>query len=254
MKKIINFLASIFMLPLLIHANPENDKLFEKHTYVHGRDTLPYRLMRPLNILEGQHYPLLILLHGSGERGRDNEKQLIHGAGYFADSISRYPCFMLVPQCPENKRWVNMDWSLVNPVQPENISLPLQLTVNLTDSLIQSLPVDPSRIYITGISMGGQGVWDLLYRFPGKFAAAVPVCGSADSIIAPVIKDIPLWAFHGENDDVVPLAAMENLIVAIRTAGGKPVFSKFQGVGHNAWDYAYKDPLLLQWLFTQQKK
>jgi predicted peptidase len=226
---------------------------FEKHVFVHGADALPYRLLRPAHVDPGQSYPLVIFLHGSGERGTDNEKQLIHGTRLFADSIVNYPCFMIVPQCPEGRRWCESDWSALTPVQPEEISATSRLLMQLSDSLARSLPVDQHRMYITGLSMGAQGSLDLLYRFPNTFAAALTVCGTADVKIAPVIKDIPLWMFHGNKDDVVPFEAADKLYKAITKAGGQVKFTTLDNVGHNAWDYAYKEPELLAWLFSQKR-
>jgi len=254
MKFVLLCIVLSFVSTFLMSGASGKYERFEKHVFVHGTDSLPYRLLKPLKQEAGKKYPLVIFLHGSGERGIDNEKQLIHGTALFADSIAAYPCYVVIPQCPQGHKWVEADWSAPVPVQPENISNPLLLTSLLSDSLMSALPIDIDRIYVTGISMGGRGVFDLLYRYPGKFAAAAPVCGSADLKIAPLIKDVPLWAFHGDEDQVVPFSADENLMKAILTAGGTPRFTIYPKLGHNAWDYAYKEPEFLQWLFSHHRK
>ncbi|MEI6575776.1 MAG: PHB depolymerase family esterase [Bacteroidota bacterium] len=243
-------LLFFLLFPSLSFGIQNEPSIFEKHQFIRGKDSLPYRLLQPKNPKAGKTYPLVIFLHGSGERGSDNEKQLANGVFLFADSLEKYPAYVIVPQCPAGRRWVEADWTLPFPVQPEQISISLSLVIQLTDSLMNSLPIDSKRIYLTGLSMGGKGSLDLAYRYPDKFAAVVAVCGSADVKIARIIKDIPLWAFHGDQDPVVPFAADDRLIAALQASGGKPKFTVLRGVGHNAWDYAYKDPEVLRWMFS----
>ena len=116
----------------------------------------------------------------------------------------------------------------------------------------KELPIDPKRLYVMGLSMGGYGTWDALQRYPEKFAAAVPICGGGDETAADRIK-APVWAFHGDADGAVPVQRSRNMIEAIRKAGGKPKYTEYPGVGHNSWSAAFKDPELLKWLFSHHK-
>jgi predicted peptidase len=245
-------------LPLLVPAMAEakDDLPLEKHVYQTGREKLPYRLLRPLTLEEGKRYPLVVFLHGAGERGTDNEKQLIHGVPQFATKANRekYPCFLIAPQCPEGKRWVEVDWSADRHTQPKEPGEVGRLTLGLIEKEMKDLPIDPKRVYIAGLSMGGYGTWDLVARRPDLFAAAVPVCGGADEATAPKIKDLPVWAFHGAKDTTVKPDRSRNMIAALKKAGGTPKYTEYPDVGHNSWDPAFADPKLYEWLFAQTKK
>ncbi len=220
-----------------------------------GGHVLPYRLLKPKKIEPGQSYPLVLFLHGAGERGSDNAAQLIHGAGAFATPENRrkHPCFVVAPQCPLDRRWVEVDWSLPSHTMPKEPSVPLVLTWELVDKLAAELPVDKRRIYVTGLSMGGFGTWDAIARRPAYFAAALPICGGGDTAQAPKLKNLPLWAFHGDHDSTVLPRRTRDMIDAIRQAGGKPKMTIYPGVEHDSWSRAYADPAVLDWLFSQQK-
>jgi predicted peptidase len=149
---------------------------------------------------------------------------------------------------------VEVDWSADSHVQPKEIGEAGRLTLELIESAMKDLAVDPKRIYITGLSMGGYGVWDLLARRSELFAAATPVCGGADEATAEKIKRIPVWAFHGAKDTAVKPVRSQRMIAALQKAGGKPKYTEYPDVGHNSWDNAYKDPKFYQWLFDQHKE
>jgi predicted peptidase len=238
-------------------AHAKDDLPLEKHVYQDAAgNQLPYRLLKPVAIEEGKRYPLVLFLHGAGERGTDNEKQLIHGVPQFAARSNRekYPCFLIAPQCPEDKRWVEVDWAAGRHTQPKEPSEPARLALALVEKANKELPIDPKRVYITGLSMGGFGAWDLLARRPDMFAAAAVVCGGADEATAAKIKDVPQWAFHGAKDPVVKPDRSRHMIAALEKAGGTPKYTEYPEVGHNAWDPAYRDPKLFEWLFAQSKK
>jgi predicted peptidase len=217
---------------------------------------LPYRLLKPPAVEEGKRYPLVIFLHGAGERGSDNEKQLVHGVPQFAakENREKYPCFLIAPQCPAGQRWVEVDWSADSHTQPKEPGEAGRLTLELIDRAITDLPVDPKRVYVTGLSMGGYGTWDLLARRPDRFAAGAIVCGGADEATAERIKHIPVWVFHGARDTAVKPARSRNMVAALEKTGGKPKYTEYPDVGHNSWDNAYRDPKLFAWLFAQQKE
>src|SRR5262249_33303017 len=158
----------------------EVSALLEKKTYTDaGGKVLRYRLLKPDNYDPKQSYPLVIFLHGAGERGDDNEKQLLHGIPEFARTENRrqYPCFLVAPQCPGGARWVEVDWGAERHTRPKEPSEPARLTLELIAALQKECRIDPQRIYVTGLSMGGFGTWDLVSRRPDLFAAAAPVCG-----------------------------------------------------------------------------
>jgi predicted peptidase len=247
-QKRVDFLVS------LIVVGAADPLPLEKHVFEDGGHKLPYRLLTPATVEDGKRYPLVIFLHGAGERGTDNDKQLLHGVPQFVANRDKYPCFLIAPQCPDGKKWVEVDWSADTHALPKDPGEVGKLLLALIEKSIKDLPVDPRRVYITGLSMGGYGTWDLLARRPDLFAAAAPVCGGADEATAARIKDVPIWAFHGAKDTAVKPARSRNMIAALRKAGGKPKYTEYPDVGHNSWDPAYKDPELFKWLFAQTKK
>jgi predicted peptidase len=230
--------------------------LYEANTY---RDAdgqvLPYRLLKPAKIEPRKTYPLVLFLHGAGERGTDNAAQLLHGAGQFATPENRrkYPCFVVAPQCPLKQGWVEVDWGRTSHTMKEKPSTPLRLALELVDSLAAELPVDKGRIYVTGLSMGGYGAWEAAARRPDFFAAAVPICGGGDTAQAPRLKRLPIWAFHGEKDPAVPQRRTTAMIEVIRKVGGTPKMTIYPGAGHDCWTRTYADPEVLAWLFAQKK-
>ena len=130
----------------------------------------------------------------------------------------------------------------------------MALLIELLAEAERMFPIDPDRIYVTGLSMGGFGTWDLIARFPDRFAAAVPVCGGGDPGTAPLIRDLPVWAFHGALDRVVPPSNSRVMVRALQEAGARPGYSEYPDVGHNSWTKAYEDPYLLPWLFEQHRQ
>lgn len=201
MKKL---LLSIFLLcSLFLWGQSTQEQYALKQTVVlsnfaEGYAPLPYRLYRSDQTasMTTEAVPLVVFLHGAGERGCDNSAQLRHCIPFFLDDTitSRYPFLLLVPQCPDGKRWINTDWSLPEHRMESEPTSELLGVMHLVDSLIDCEAVDPSRVYISGISMGGFGVWDALQRWPDKFAAAIPICGGGDPAFANRMKDVPSLA------------------------------------------------------------
>jgi predicted peptidase len=130
----------------------------------------------------------------------------------------------------------------------------MKLLLGLIDSLEKTLPIDKSRIYVTGLSMGGYGTWDLISRRPERFAAAVPVCGGGDEGQAANAAKVPVWAFHGGKDGVVIPERSRNMVEALKTAGATPKYTEYPEVGHDSWNKAYADPEMMKWLFSQKRK
>jgi predicted peptidase len=232
-------------------AQAQQSDLFDKLTYTSNSDSMPYRLLKPVNPLSKENFPLVIFLHGAGERGRDNEIHIKHIMDLFLDPKYRakYACYVLAPQCPKGKYWAdyNKDGSLSE--KPSRLT---EMVVELIEKVSKEFAIDKSRIYITGVSMGGYGTWDLLARYPNKFAAAIPICGGGDEKTASKIKNIPIWAFHGAKDDIVKPHQSRSMIKAIQTEGGLPGYTEYPDVEHNSWVQAYQEPHLLPWLFEQK--
>lgn len=230
---------------------------FDKKVFTDAQGhSLLYRILSPDYNLS-RKYPLVIFLHGSGERGNDNTAQLKWGVMQFATdrAMSEHPAIVIAPQCPAGQTWANLrpdkNGKMKMSAQP---TLPMKLVMELVKKLIKGLPVDTTRIYITGLSMGGFGTYDAIERYPNFFAAAVPVCGGGDVSKAPLFAHMPLWIFHGADDPVVPVQFDYNMARALIKAGGHPGLTILPGVGHFSWVAAYSDPLMMNWLFDQRKK
>ncbi|HUE71674.1 MAG TPA: prolyl oligopeptidase family serine peptidase [Pirellulaceae bacterium] len=217
--------------------------------------TLPYRLLSPKELKPGEKYPLVLFFHGAGECGADNEKQLIHGMNDFASDeiMAKFPAFVVAPQCPLGQQWVDTPWSADAHTMKEKPTDSLRQSLELVDALVKALPVDEKRLYITGLSMGGFGVWDAIQRHPDRFAAAVVVCGGGDPAYAARIKHIPVWAFHGDSDTAVKPRRSREMIEALKRAGGNPKHTEYEKTGHDAWTRTYADPQVYEWLFAQHK-
>jgi acetyl esterase/lipase len=216
---------------------------------------LPYRLLQPSPYNPEKKYPLVIFFHGAGERGTDNQKQLVHGTSLFSNEENRrrFPCFVFAPQCPEEQQWVDMPWTADSGVRPPQPSMPMHLALNGLESLLHEFSIDTNRIYVTGLSMGGFGTWDLITRFPGRFAAAAPICGGGDEhTVTPTVARVPLWTFHSADDNVVKVHRTRNMVEAMRAAGGSPKYFEYSGLGHGSWGKAYAEPEFLPWMFAQR--
>jgi predicted peptidase len=230
--------------------------LYEKAIFSADSKTLNYRVLKPAKIEEGKKYPLVLFLHGAGERGTDNEKQLVHGSSLFTQSANRakFPAYVVFPQCPENKMWVDVPWGDKKPhTMPKEPGEPLKLTKQMLDGFIKDNAVDPSRVYVMGLSMGGFGTWDFIARYPDFVAAAVPICGGADDSTASAIKHLPIWAFHGADDTVVHTVRSQSIAAALKKVDGKIRYTEYPKVGHNSWSPAFAESELLPWLFAQKR-
>lgn len=250
-------LLAVFAAVTLLAPARSADLPLEKRTYTDaGGKVLRYRLLKPADYDDKQSYPLVLFFHGAGERGDDNEKQLVHGVPEFArpENRKQYPCFLVAPQCPDKVKWVDADWGGDAHTLPAEPTEPMRLTLELLDALPKEFRIDRNRIYVTGLSMGGFGTWDILARRPAVFAAAAPVCGGADEATAARIAKVPIWAFHGAKDTVVKPSRSRNMIAALKKAGGEPKYTEYPEEGHGSWGPAYRDPELLKWLFAQKKE
>lgn len=232
-------------------ATPEDET--QARTISNGDFVLPYRIHIPPNLPEGQKVPLVLFLHGAGERGDDNARQMIHGIPSLLDYFKNHPAILLIPQCPKEMRWVEVHWGDKAHTMPATPSVPMQAVLKLLKQTMQELPVDPRRVYVTGISMGGFGTWDIIQREPDLFAAALPICGGGDTAQAERLANLPVWAFHGQADQVVIPERSRDMIAAIQQAGGRPIHTEYPGVAHVSWTQTYNNSAVLDWLFAQKK-
>ena len=216
--------------------------------------TLGYRWLEPKEQEEGRLYPLVLFLHGAGERGEDNALQLVHVVPKFLETEVRqkYPCFVAAPQCPAGEQWVNTPWGNLSHAMMPSPSDAMTMVMELLDDLVLDYPIDPERIYLMGISMGGYGVWDLLSRCPRRFAAAVPICGGADVNQASAIATTSVWAFHGGCDTTVPTSRSRDIVAALKRLDAPVEYTEYPGCGHNSWSPAIEEPKILPWLFSHK--
>lgn len=184
-----------------------------------------------------EKWPLLLFLHGAGERGDDLEMVKVHGPPKMIAQGRDFPFVVISPQCPEDVWWS------------------IEALHTLVNEVVETHRIDKSRIYVTGLSMGGYGSWGLAYTYPDLFAAVVPICGGGESEEAHLMKEIPTWVFHGAKDTAVPLQRSLAMVDALKAAGGDVRFTVYPEAGHvGAWENAYGDPELWEWLAKQRKE
>ncbi|WP_342155455.1 carboxylesterase family protein [Joostella sp. CR20] len=236
-------------------------QLYQKDNFVSNKDTLKYRVMLPDNFSTEKQYPLVLFLHGAGERGSDNESQLTHGSKLFASEENRknFPAIVIFPQCPKNDYWSNADVDRsgqgVKLVfhDDKKPTKALQLTIELLQKYSEQPFVDTNKIYVVGLSMGGMGTFEILSRLPNTFAAAIPICGGGSESAVRKYAQTPLWVFHGAQDDVVNPIHSVKMVSAILNEGGHPKFTLFDTANHNSWDPAFSQPDFLPWLFAHER-
>lgn len=216
-------------------ATGQHPHSFEKE--VIKKASLNFLLYLPKNYGEpGKTYPLLMFLHGSGERGNDLNKLKVHSIPNIVDGKDDFPFIVVSPQCPEGKRW-----------DAEELNL-------LLDDIIARLPIDTTRVYLTGLSMGGYGTWKFAAAYPERFAAIAPVCGGGTLEDTWRLRDMPVWAFHGAKDDLVLPIESERMIESLKRMGNMKVkYTVYPEANHNSWDATYANPELYEW-FLQHKK
>lgn len=254
-------------------------------TYTHAGVTITYGLYTPEHAVPSDGFPLVLALHGASECGSDLRHLYANEIdSWFAPHTqSSYPCYVLLPQCPSNDYWVNVPswWRTGYSIDSIPQSQSLGAVAALLDSLLDVLAVDTARVYVTGLSMGGYGTWDMVLRYPRRFAAAVPVCGAGDPENACRVAHLPVWVCHSNDDDIVPVDGSRAMVTALRScgrpavythcssdgchrmdsdslaaaidAGAALLYSEYDGYGHFAWVPAYGDTLLRRWLFAQAR-
>jgi len=255
-------MLAVMALELLTMGAVDVNKAYEEQTVTftggdYKDELFKYRLLKPAKIEPGKKYPIVLFLHGAGERGSDNSKQLQYLPTQMAQQEfqEKYPCFLIAPQCREGKQWVEVPWGDKNSVPIKEPGSQMQVVLKILDKVTKENPVDEQRVYLTGLSMGGYGSWDLGMRMPERFAAVAPICGGGDETHAERLVGMPVWAWHSDDDNAVPVDRSRKMIEAIKKAGGEPKYTELKGVGHASWNPAYKDPQgLVPWMFEQVKK
>ncbi len=244
-------------------AFAQDSTAFQAKQFIHRGDTLPYRILYPEGYDPEGSYPVVFFLHGAGERGNDNEKQLVHGAKLFLeDSVrSTFPAIVVFPQCPSDSYWSNVDIQTTPAGQREfyfrtkgKPSTAMALFLRLVKNIRNHEAVDKQRLYIGGLSMGGMGTFEALRRKPKFFAAAFAICGGDNTANTKKYAHVPLWIFHGELDDVVPPTHSHAIVAELRRLGTQPKATFYPTDNHNSWDSAFAEPELLPWLFSHANK
>ncbi len=205
-----------------------------------GNFEIGYYVYLPKDFKKEDKYPMIVFLHGAGERGNgkeDLELVKVNALCKYASEGKEYPAILLCPQCPKNFVW-------------NNIVVELKA---LIDSVADEYGADKSRISITGISMGGFGTWEMGLTYPDFFSAIAPVCGGGLSWRCDLLKNTPVWAFHGDADDVVPPKNSYEMVDAVNAKGGHAKLTVFHGVGHGSWDSAYLETNAVEWLLLQKR-
>lgn len=217
----------------------------------------PYRLLEPLPLQRGQQRPLVVFLHGAGERGEDNMSQLRWLPELMArdDRRKQFPCFLLAVQCPKDEQWVDVPWGDSKPrATPRIASRAMRAVQRALASVMENPIVDRARIYVTGLSMGGYGTWDLVARDGHLFAGAVPVCGGGDPFVVREILGLPVEIWHAANDPVVPVARARMMVEQYRLLGVTARYFEESHAGHAVWQQAYADGCAIDWLFAQDQR
>src|SRR5690606_29227243 len=261
MKQTTLIFFSCLLISMVTYA--QDFSAFQPKQLIHSGDTLPYRILYPENYDANGQYPVLFFLHGAGERGNDNAKQLMHGGDLFlSDSVRKaFPAIVVFPQCPADSYWSNVDIQSQEGGGREfyfrtggRPSAGMALFLRLVKDVLKHEAVDERRVYIGGLSMGGMGTYEALRRKRKVFAGAFAICGGDHSSNVKKYAKIPLWIFHGEYDDVVTSTQSRAIVAELTRLGAHPKYTFYPTANHNSWDAAFAEPDLLPWLFSQTKK
>ena len=234
---------------------------FKSASFMMNGYSLSYQVMFPENYDSTKQYPLIVFLHGAGERGDDNNKQLTHGKQFLIDNFqSQYPAIVIAPQCPSDSYWANVSRHQIGDKMEFRFGLndvatgPMQTLESLVQDWLSSGKVDLSRVYVGGLSMGGMGTFELVWRMPQVFAAAFPICGGADLNKLPLYaKNTALWIFHGDEDSVVPVDYSRTIYSRLKELGCDVEYTEYKGVNHGSWVNAFEEKDLAPWLFKHKR-
>ena len=222
------------LLALMLTTDANQPQTFE--------GTVPVALNYLLTLPEGYDeqpeasFPLVLFLHGFGESGDDLDLVKKHGPPKFAAEGQTLSYLLVAPQNPKGRWWQ-----------------PIELLA-LLDDIESRYRVDADRVYITGLSMGGYGTWNTAGMAPNRFAAAAPICGGGNGVLTEYVGTLPIWAFHGDADPVVPPMLSQHLVNRINKKGGNAKLTLYEGVGHDSWTQTYDDPAFWDWLLSQNRR
>tara|TARA_R110002012_G_scaffold263456_1_gene446287 strand:- start:122988 stop:123770 length:783 start_codon:yes stop_codon:yes gene_type:complete len=260
MQNKIVLIAIVFFT--IVAQSYAQENVYAEASFIKELDTLKYRILYPKNFSDTNKYPVVFFLHGAGERGEDNQKQLVHGSGLFskAENLENFPAIIIFPQCATEDYWSNA--KVKRNKRPFRLKFnynrkptkAMTLMMDLVDETLAKPFVKADQVYVMGLSMGGMGTFELLHRKPTVFAAAIAICGGGQAKGAKDFFDTPLWVFHGANDDVVNPELSIEMVSALLKYGGKPKFTMYDKANHNSWDPAFAEPDLLPWLFSNKLK
>lgn len=254
--------ALLLSLSILPAARAESQNVqtgFLDRSVTVGGVAYPYEIYVPASYSTAQQWPVILFLHGAGERGGDRLLQTSNALGAaIRRAPSAYPAIVIFPQVPTDSSWVG---------------IPAQVAMGALDQTVAEFRTDPDRVYLTGLSMGGNGTWHLAYSNPERFAAIAPICAFVTALAGRTFKSavptdsgppfptlarrvakLPTWIFHGEVDQAVPVEQSRQAAAAIRSAGGDVKYTEFLGMDHNVWDATYASPQFVTWLFAQRRK
>jgi predicted peptidase len=236
-------LAAAPAVALAVHCRPSSGPTTPllHATATLGRRSMPYAVYLPPGYSARKRWPVILFLHGFGERGDDGVTQTRGMSGFLARNVGRFPCLVVMPQLPRSLvRWSGV----MNDV-----------ALKALDEVVRRYHGDRRRLYLTGCSMGGGGCWRIAALHPQLFAAVMPLCGHTEPAAqASALKSLPIWVFHGAADRVVPVSYSREMVRAIRAEGGTRIrYTEYPGVGHDCWDRTYSDPKVIAWLLSQRR-
>ncbi len=219
-----------------VRGGGQQSKAFEKT--ITKNLTCKYLLFLPEGYGEkDKRWPMILFLHGAGERGDDLNKVKVHGPPKIVQNKKDFPFIVVSPQCPEDVWWNDK----------------VEVLIHLLDEIEVEYDVDTERVYLTGLSMGGYGTWALGSKYPERFAAIAPICGGGLRFMAMGLKDMPIWVFHGAKDRIVPLKESEEMVAAIKARGGNAKLTIYPEAGHDSWTETYNNQELYDWLLKHRK-
>lgn len=252
------FVSLCLLVSVLSYAGDKASFLKKQFTTANGY-ALNYRILYPKNYSPDQKYPVILFLHGAGERGSDNEAQLVHGGNLFASDANRtqYPAIIIAPQCPKDDSW--LQYTKASPGEKRfypastPASRPLAAVKELLDSYIEAGVVDTKSLHVTGLSMGGMGTFDLLCRYPALFATATPICGGVNlDRVARYKGKTAIRIYHGGLDDVVDPQFSRDAFETLQKAGADVQYKEYPEVKHDSWHNAFAEPDYLSWMFQHR--
>jgi len=220
--------------------SPKGQRSYKFEAQIIKTVRLNYLLFLPKSYGENpqQKWPLILFLHGAGERGDDIELVKVHGIPKIVEQKEDFPFIAVSPQCPKFSWW----------------TAEIEALNALLDEILETYAVDENRVYLTGLSMGGYGTWHLAMMYPERFAAIAPICGGGDPERASVLKNVPAWVFHGGKDTVVSPEESEKMVDALKTLSGDVQFTLYPEVGHDSWTETYDNPELYEWFLKHKRR